>query len=498
MRISGRLLLCTLTIVIVALLPNGADATSQCWGAAEPEDAYDFYNPAQFPSCAQDTTQFKSCQSSICTCLSLDEGCEGDVPSTVACADLTACAATFVRCVNAAYIDIIEQNIFSNDSALFNDSALCGNDSRVTAFQEFAIAYETEQDRPAFVNSSNAIAQACVHQFCMLANQTGNICQRQENAGDDADASSFDLAAVCVPPTLSETNEPTGTQLMPTTAGGTPSKMPMPTTAGGTPSKMPTFVPRGTPTPTKLKPGGTPDVPYTIVRLTLTFNVDFSSSMVSAEKRNELKRSLEDAISSKLGYTFRILSVTFVNADLVATTFAKKGASSSRKFSAQNTPNSLTVVADANVPNSEAGTLATLTEKANDLKTDTSTEWLSGVANACGCTVPPPTVSVAFLAGATTAPSVPGATTAPSVPSAIQAACNARCIGGLIGGSLAVIIIFTGLGIIFARRSAAQMEAAAAGGKALTNDPNNPLEHIKNDLHNEPYSQDPQAMTNRV
>ena len=196
-----------------------------------------------------------------------------------------------------------------------------------------------------------------------------------------------------------------------------------------------TPVPGSTPAPTN--PDGSYAVPTKIVRIVVTFTADFDSLVRTDTGKQKIKTVMTDALTKKLQYKTVTKSFKYVAANGDITTDYRKNFALAA--------GSLGVTAEATIPASDTSTLNSVLANVNSLKSDTSTSWYSGLSSACGCTIPPPTVSSSVVDG-----------NVPQPPSSSSKACSSGCIAGVVvGGTAAVTIGVGSVAYISMKKSAA-------------------------------------------
>jgi hypothetical protein len=298
----------------------------------------------------------------------------------------TSCDPKFSECANTLQVCQTAVEDENPDKCTDHSGCLSAYVTCVTAaYLEFddstrtcthdGVAYFRQQWLAAAVDGANVtgIDNACANLVCVNANTTG--C-------------SLDAADFC---TFSNSNSTT----------------PAPSTA-------PTAIPAG---------AGTK-----VVTITLVFLADFDSLMVSSTKQKQLRDTLSDSLTRKLRYTTVVKRFSYTSSTGQVTT------SSAARRRVALAAGSLTATAEAVVPASDTAALNALVASVDALKSDTSTDWLSSVASLCGCTIPPPTVSLAITDGGSTS------------TEESKSACATGCIAGVVGGGVAAV--GAGVGVV--------------------------------------------------
>lgn len=206
-----------------------------------------------------------------------------------------------------------------------------------------------------------------------------------------------------------------------------------------------TYEPGYTPAPTNADGsfvGGT-----NIVTINLLFVAEFDTLVSTVEGRENMKTIMTSALTTKLKYKTVAKLFSYQPANGGAPIIGR------RKQLAQAAGN-LDMSAQAGLAVTDPTTQRNFLKRLTALQTDTNTDWLNALKAACGCSIPPPTITFSIRA-------------APPAPTgAPNKACGSGCIAGVVIGGTAAVV---GVGAVVAYVHLSKPATAAAT-------PNAPIE----------------------
>ena len=211
-----------------------------------------------------------------------------------------------------------------------------------------------------------------------------------------------------------------------------------------------TPVPGSTPAPTN--GDGSFTVPTKIVKLVVTFNADFDSLVSTAVGKQKITDTMTTALTKKISYktVAKSFKYTFSNGSVT---------SSSRKHLAL-AAGTLVVNGEATIPASDTSTLNSVLANVQSLQNDRSTGWFAALAAACGCVIPPPTVTSSVVDGFPSTPSGPA-----------SSACGPGCIAGIVIGAVVFVVIVVAVVLIVIRKFGQNKVSSTAIEKKEPTDP---------------------------